>query len=132
MAKLRHVALAVKNLEETARFYETVFELKRVKEAKSPIGDAIMLSDGVMNLTLLYFPNDEAAGRSGGASFVGVHHMGFVVEDKKATLATIEATGGKFFKELPAFPGVDAETKCKDPEGIVFDIADHFWTGAKA
>jgi len=131
MAKLRHVAIAVKNLEETAAFYERVFELERVREAKSPIGDAIMLSDGVMNLTLLYFPDDDAAGRPGGAGYVGVHHMGFVVDDKVATLERIAASGGRFFKELPAFPGVDAETKCKDPEGIVFDIAEHLWAGAK-
>lgn len=130
MAKLRHLALQVKNLEETAKFYEQVFDMKRVKEAKAPLGDAIMLSDGVMNLTLLHFHNETSA-QGKGLDYVGPHHMGFVVDDKQAMLKRIEAAGGKYFMELPAMEGVDAETKCKDPEGIVFDIAEHAWTGAK-
>jgi len=130
MAKLRHLALQVKNLEETAKFYETVFELKRVTEAKTPLGDAIMLSDGVMNLTLLHFHNEKSA-QGKGLGYVGPHHMGFVVDDKKAMLKKIEAAGGKYFMELEAQPGIDAETKCKDPEGIVFDIAEHVWSGSK-
>ena len=35
--------------------------------------------------------------------------------------------GGKFFFKLPALPGVDAETKFKDPNGVVFDVAEHDW-----
>lgn len=31
--------------------------------------------------------------------------------------------------ELPGdYPGVDAESKYKDPNGIVFDISEHEWT----
>ena len=45
MAKLRHIAMQVVNLESTAKFYQDTFELERVGEAESPIGNAIMLSD---------------------------------------------------------------------------------------
>lgn len=130
MAKLRHLALQVQDLDKAAKFYEHVFELKRLKEAKTPLGDAVMLSDGVMNLTLLKF-HDMRSAQGRGLDFVGPHHMGFVVDDKAAMLKRIEAAGGKYFMELPAAEGIDAETKCKDPEGIVFDIAEHAWTGAK-
>ncbi len=130
MAKLRHLALQVKDIDKAAKFYEEVFELKRLKEAKTPLGDAVMLSDGVMNLTLLHFHNEKSA-QGKGLDYVGPHHMGFVVDDKKAMLKKIEAAGGKYFMELEAMEGVDAETKCKDPEGIVFDIAEHLWTGSK-
>ena len=53
MSKLRHIAMQVPDLEEAANFYESVFEMERVGEAESPVGNAISLSDGIMNLTLL-------------------------------------------------------------------------------
>lgn len=131
MAKLRHIALQVPDLEKAARFYEDVFEFERVTEAETPVGDAVMLSDGVMNLTLLHFPAGEG-GEINGPDWAGLHHMGFVVEDKAETAKRIEASGGKFFMELPGgYPGVDAETKYRDNHGIVFDISEHDWTLTK-
>jgi len=131
MAKLRHIALQVPDLEKAAQFYESVFEFERVKEAESPIGNAVMLSDGVMNLTLLHFP-DGRGGQVNGPDWAGIHHMGFVVDDLEATGTKIEQAGGAFFMKLPGdYPGVDAETKYKDNHGIVFDISDHDWTLAK-
>ncbi|MDH3236512.1 MAG: VOC family protein [Alphaproteobacteria bacterium] len=130
MAKLRHLALQVPDLEKAARFYEQVFELSRVREAESPIGNAVMLSDGVVNLTLLHFP-DGKGGQINGPGWAGLHHMGFVVDDADATAKRIEDAGGAFFMQLPeGYPGVDAETKYKDNHGIVFDIAEHDWTQA--
>ncbi len=128
MAKLRHIAMQVPDLERSAGFYETVFGLERVAEAESPIGNAIMLSDGVMNLTLLNFPEGTKGGING-PGWAGLHHFGMVVDDKAAAAARIEAAGGAFFMELPGdYPGVDAESKYKDPNGIVFDISEHEWT----
>jgi catechol 2,3-dioxygenase-like lactoylglutathione lyase family enzyme len=131
MAKLRHIAMQVPDLETAAAFYEKTFDLARVAEAESPIGNAIMLSDGVMNLTLLNFP-DGKGGQINGPEWAGVHHFGFVVEDAEDTRKRIEDNGGRFFMQLPdGYPGVDAETKFKDPNGVVFDVAEHDWTQAK-
>lgn len=126
MAKLRHIAMQVPDLERAARFYETCFDLKRVHQAESPIGHAIMLSDGVMNLTLLTFP-DGKGGMKHGPDWAGLHHFGFVVEDEAETKARIEQAGGAFFMKLPQYPGVDAESKYKDVNGVVFDISEHGW-----
>ena len=132
MAKLRHIALQVPDLERAAWFYESALELKRVATAESPIGNAIMLSDGVVNLTLLAFP-EGTEGRINGPDWAGLHHFGFVVDDAAATARKIEQSGGRFFMQLPDnYPGVDAETKFKDPLGIVFDVSEHDWTQAKA
>jgi catechol 2,3-dioxygenase-like lactoylglutathione lyase family enzyme len=129
MAKLRHIALQVPDLEKAAAFYERALELTRVAVAESPVGNAIMLSDGVMNLTLLHFP-DGKGGMINGPGWAGLHHFGFVVDDKAAAQARIEANGGRFFMQLPSFPGVDAETKFKDVNGVVFDISEHDWKQA--
>ena len=61
MAKIRHIAMQVPELEKAAAFYEGVFELKRAAKVESPIGNAISLSDGVVNLTLLHFPEGTSA-----------------------------------------------------------------------
>lgn len=29
--------------------------------------------------------------------------------------------------KLPRYPGVDAEKKFKDPNGLVFDVSEHGW-----
>ena len=126
MSKLRHIAMQVPDLEKAAHFYENVFKMKRVGEAESPVGDAISLSDGVMNLTLLNFP-DGKGGMINNQNWAGLHHFGFVVDDKEATTRKIEESGGEYFMELPEYPGVDAETKFKDINGVVFDVSEHNW-----
>ena len=89
MGKIRHIAIQVPNLEKAAAFYEGVFDLKRVSQVESPIGNAISLSDGEMNLTLLHFPEGTQGGK-GGPDWAGLHHIGFMVEDEKATAKKIE------------------------------------------
>ena len=126
MGKLRHIAMQVPDLEKAAKFYETVFEMNRVGEAESPVGNAISLSDGVMNLTLLSFP-DGKGGMINDQDWAGLHHFGFVVDDKVTTSEKIKESGGQFFMELPEYPGVDAETKFKDVNGVVFDVSEHNW-----
>jgi catechol 2,3-dioxygenase-like lactoylglutathione lyase family enzyme len=130
MAKLRHVAMQVPDLEKAAAFYESVFELKRVNKVESPVGNAIALSDGIMNLTLLHFPPGTNGGK-GGPDWAGLHHIGFIVDNEKATEQKIAGHGGEFFMELPSYPGVDAEKKYKDINGLVFDVAEHDWRQSK-
>ena len=62
MGKIRHIAIQVPDLERAATFYEGVFGLERVNQVESPVGNAISLSDGIMNLTLLHFPVDFVYG----------------------------------------------------------------------
>ena len=130
MAKLRHLAMQVPDLETAAKFYESCFEMKRVDKVSAPIGDAIVLSDGIMNLTLLNFP-EGAKGMVNSPTWAGLHHFGFVVDDLEASQKKVESAGGKFFMTLPPFPGVDAESKFKDPNGVVFDMSEHDWKQAK-
>lgn len=131
MAKLRHIALQVPDLEKAAAFYETVFEMERVVEAETEYGNAIMLTDGVMNFTLLNFPEGTVGGKNG-PDWAGLHHFGIQVEDAPETEKKIAENGGEFFMQLPeGIPGIDAERKFKDPMGIVFDVSEHGWKVSK-
>jgi predicted enzyme related to lactoylglutathione lyase len=60
---------------------------------------------------------------------VGIHHMGFVVDDLDESHAEIEKHGGKF--HMAPTTAMAAETKYRDPDGVVFDIAtaEHAWAG---
>ena len=128
MAKLRHIAMQVPDLEKAAKFYETVFEMERVAHGHTPFGDALMLSDGVINMALLNFP-DGTKGQLNGPDWAGLHHFGFLVDDEDETAKAIEDNGGEYFTKLPeGIPGLQAEAKYKDPNGVVFDISAHGWS----
>lgn len=128
MAKLRHIAMQVPDLEKAAKFYETVFGLERVVEGDTPFGNAVMLSDGVINLALLNFP-EGTKGQVNGPEWAGLHHFGFIVDDAEETAKAIEEHGGAYFTQLPGgYPGLEAEVKYKDPNGVVFDVSEHGWT----
>jgi methylmalonyl-CoA/ethylmalonyl-CoA epimerase len=133
MAKLRHIAIACQDVEKTAQFYEKVFDMKRVGETTSSIADGVYLSDGTVNLAILKYNTDEAAGKErGGRGYTGVHHFGFKVDDLEASEKAIERNGGQFFLDLP----IDKESlyyekKYRDPNGIIFDISHNGWVGTK-
>lgn len=119
-------------LEKSATFYEQTFGLKRVNFVVTPYGDGLSLSDGVINLTLLHFQTDDAAGDERGRDFVGIHHFGFIVDDLEAMSKKIEQHGGRFHRELKGGGGVDFERKFRDPDGVVFDISHKGWVGIEA
>jgi catechol 2,3-dioxygenase-like lactoylglutathione lyase family enzyme len=132
MARLRHFAVVVKDLDKAAAFYEEVFELRRVGRDDLEIGSAIYLSDGVINLALLNMKGKEGSAASGlpeGSTFVGAHHFGFQVDDLAETEKRIEAAGGRFFFDFGTEREGNFERKFKDPDGVIFDISKHGWQG---
>jgi catechol 2,3-dioxygenase-like lactoylglutathione lyase family enzyme len=127
-AKLRHIAITVSDLKKEAAFFESVFGF--TKHSENDV--AVSLSDGVVNVTLLKFKTDADAGDERGKDFVGIHHIGFVVDDPKEWAGMdqkIKENGGQFHFEGRA--GMAVEVKYRDPHGIVFDISepDHAWRG---
>jgi catechol 2,3-dioxygenase-like lactoylglutathione lyase family enzyme len=131
-AKLRHVAVAVPDPEKSAQFYIKNLGMKEVGKTDSPIATGVYLSDGVMCLALLKYKTDEAAGKERGKGYVGVHHIGFWVDDLDAQRKQIEENGGQFFMDLPtAKDSLYYEMKFRDPDGVIFDISHNGWVGAK-
>ena len=132
MARLRHFAIVVRDLERAAQFYEKVFDLKRVGRDDLEIGSGIYLSDGVVNLALLHYKSAKAAGVENLDDLIGSHHCGFQVEDLADAQKKIEAAGGKFFFDLgKTDEDMNFERKFKDPDGIIFDISKKGWLGAQ-
>ena len=126
MARLRHIAVCVKDLEKAAKFYETVFEMKEVGRETIEIGSAIYMSDGVINLALLNFKGkagSKASDIKEGTTVVGAHHFGFQVDD----LGEIEKGLAKWDEPMAERPATRpfAEYRAMDPDGNLFDISAH-------
>ena len=126
MAKLRHIAITVPDPERAAEFYVRAFGLKRVGTTDWAGAHGVYLSDGVINIALLHYRQEQYAGARG-RHFVGLHHFGFLVEDVAATRAAIEAAGGTHWMGEPAGGGGFYEVKYHDPDGVAFDITAHGW-----
>jgi catechol 2,3-dioxygenase-like lactoylglutathione lyase family enzyme len=113
MPKLRRLTLVTLDPERLARFYEEVFEMRRVA---NPKGEAIYLTDGYFNLTLV--PN-RAEGKPN-----GLNHFGFDVGPEEA-----EAVMGRFAGwGLEAPKGREgkrsyANLRGTDPDGNNFDFS---------
>jgi catechol 2,3-dioxygenase-like lactoylglutathione lyase family enzyme len=115
MAKLRHIAMVVEKMEETAKFYQKAFGMKRVRETPTAIG----LSDGVVSLVIIHPSNVNMKGDDRR----GLHHLGFLVEDVDQETEKVEAVGAR--RHGAIINGEDAtesERKFLDPNGQVFDL----------
>jgi len=130
MAKLRHIALSVPDPWAAAEFYMRAFGLEKVGEADTPLAMGVYLSDGTVNIALLKYKTDELAGPLG-KDFVGVHHIGFWVDDLPAAAAAVAAAGASHFAGEPSEDNTFYEVKYRDPvNGLIFDITAHGWAGA--
>ncbi|HYH42776.1 MAG TPA: VOC family protein [Burkholderiales bacterium] len=133
MGKLRHIAIAVPNTDESAKFYEQAFGFERVRESVS----AILLSDGVISLAILdNKTSHEALGHN------GLHHFGFITDDVDGTSAKAEASGAVYTDKdenvakrfenrgqlqdgkLTQAAQKQDQRKYQDPNGIKFDIVN--------
>ncbi len=129
MAKLRHIAIAAKDPDAMAEFYVKAFDFKIVRSNDGPLAYGHHLSDGTIDLAILRFKTDQLGK---GMDYTGLHHFGILVEDVDDAAKVAEALGGKHYMDQadPARTG-GFEVKMYGPEGVLFDIAEHPWTGTE-
>ena len=133
-ARIRHIALSVKDIDATADFYEKAFGLKRSPKSEGPTAFRVYMSDGEINLALLQYKSEVGSGLKNASEFVGIHHFGFQCDDLEKQQQQIERAGGTFFFDLGDPDDDDFERKFKDPNGIIFDVNWKGWamTSSKA
>ena len=127
-ARIRHIALCVKDIDATADFYEKAFGLKRSPKSEGPTAYRVYMSDGEINLALLQYKSEVGS---------GVKKPGWIRRHPPLRLPVrrpaeqqqkqIEKAGGKFFFDLGDPDDDDFERKFKDPNGIIFDINWKGW-----
>ena len=126
--RLRHIAISVSDAQKAASFYEAAFGLTRVSESPN----AVRLSDGTVNLTLLNAPTNPNAVDRHGNAVTGVHHIGFWVDDLDEAGERIQSLGGMLdAKEENQELTAGAEHKYHDPDGVLFDVTTLGWPGTR-
>lgn len=126
-AKLRHIAIAVKNPEKAAQFFEQAFGMTRAGNAMR----GVYLTDGIMNVALLNFGEEPVPGFETQKDYEGLIHFGMWVDDTDRTDKLIKDAGGSYMTgRFEKDPNVFYEVKYKTPEGIVFDVTANGWKGA--
>ena len=119
MAKRRNLALSMKNLEGSAKFYEDAFGIRRARQSNV----TIMPSDGVISLTLLHLRSNNNTPDKRGYDYIGMHHMGFLVDDGPGASEAVEAAGDKYQgKILNVGAGPELERRYPDPNSMVIDV----------
>ena len=126
-AKLRHIAIAVKNPEKAAQFFEQAFGMTRAGNAMR----GVYLTDGIMNVALLNFGEEPVPWFETQKDYEGLIHFGMWVDDTDRTDKLIKDAGGSYMTgRFEKDPNVFYEVKYKTPEGIVFDVTANGWRGA--
>jgi glyoxylase I family protein len=136
MPKIKHIALATQDVDGTARFYIEVFGMKEVGKINDPGTRGCFLTDGEINLAILNFKNDAAAGVERGKDWSGIHHIGFQVEGLDAIAERLAQAGSRRRKDVEQALGVgghqphgNVEVKYTGPDGIMLDVSETGWVG---
>jgi lactoylglutathione lyase len=118
MTRIVHIALRVRDLEATTRFYETVLGFTRAEEGRVRDHYSRHLTDGTIDLALIQYDAeaDSAEARASGLHPC-IHHFGIEVEDLEATRQRLVAAGCTLISD----PGV-VPVKFRDPGGVVAEI----------
>ena len=95
MPKIKHIALSTQDVEKTGKFYVETFGMKEVGKVDDPGTRGVFLTDGDINLAILNFKNDAAAGSERGKNFSGIHHIGFQVESLEAIAERLTVAGSR-------------------------------------
>ena len=134
MGRIRHIAIATRDLEATKRFYIEGLGLKEVGKVNTPTSEGCYLSDGHVNLAILKFKYDDPATTEGGLRYTGLHHFGVEVESMDEARAQIEKAGAVH----RPYPGTEemakrgnVEVKFIGPDGVTIDLSEHGWLGTK-
>jgi catechol 2,3-dioxygenase-like lactoylglutathione lyase family enzyme len=137
MPKIKHIALSTQDPDGTARFYVDVFGLKQIGRIDSPTVRGYFLSDGDINVAILNFKTDAAAGVERGKGFSGIHHIGFQVESLDAIAERLAAAGSERRDDVNEALGVgqarqryaNVEVKYRGPDGVMLDVSETGWVG---
>jgi glyoxylase I family protein len=139
MAKIRHIALSTQDPEKTAKFYVDVFGMKEIGRIDHPAVGGFFLTDGDLNVAILKFKNDEAAGAEFGKAYSGLHHFGFQVEDLEAIAERLAAAGSARRDDVNDALAIgragqrsaNVEVKYAGPDGVMVDVSETGWVGAQ-
>ena len=137
MARIKHIAISTQDVDATAKFYIDAFGLKEVGKVNSPNATGYYLTDGYLNIAILNFKNDQAAGAERGKGWSGIHHFGFQVESLEAIAERLAQVGSQRRDDINNALGLgrtpqrnaNVEVKYTAPDGVTVDVSETGWVG---
>lgn len=132
MPRIKHIAIATQDADGTAKFFQDVFGLKRLRTTDHDTHYGHILTDGYINLAILDYKTPSAAGAELGTSYSGIHHIGIEVEDIEDTAVKMTASGHSPREDINEAFGINPETashefKWQAPDGVMLDISASGW-----
>ena len=110
--------------------------MKEIAKIEDPGTRGCFLSDGDINLAILCFKNDQAAGAERGRGYSGIHHIGFQVESLEEIADTLRTAGAVRRDDVNQALGVggrqphgNVEVKYGGPDGVMIDVSETGWVG---
>ena len=104
ISQIEHIGIAVKNLEESIKYYEEVFGLKcySIEEVKDQKVRTAFFKVGQTKIELLESTEpDGPIGKFIEKKGEGVHHIAFAVEDIQNQLNNVKEKGIQLIDEKP-------------------------------
>ena len=101
---IEHIGIAVKNLEESIKYYESVLGLKcyAIEEVKDQKVKTAFFLVGQTKIELLESTDPEGPiSRFIEKRGEGIHHLAFAVEDLPGALREVEGKGVQLIDKLP-------------------------------
>lgn len=125
---IEHIGIAVKNLDETIRYYEDVLGLKcyRIEEVEDQKVKTAFFKAGNTKIELL-----ESTGNEGPiAKFIekrgeGVHHIAFAVDDIRKSLSEAAKKGIQLINKEPVAGAEDLQVAFLHPKST-FGVLTEF------
>ena len=117
--KIVHIALKVKDLDSSTKFYEDVFGFRQVTTHRGKGSGHVSrhMTDGSIDLALMVYDNDEAQDAMLSGPGPCIHHWGAEVDDIKVAAEKIKKMGGEVMSPLDA--GV---VKFRAPDGTIAEL----------
>jgi lactoylglutathione lyase len=117
--KIVHIALKVKDMESSTKFYQDVFGFREVATHRSSNGGHVSrhMTDGAIDRALMVYDSEDAPEAQLSGAGPCIHHWGAEVDDIKEAAAKIKALGGEIMSPLDA--GV---VKFRAPDGTIAEL----------
>ena len=126
---INHVAIVVKDAEDTLRFYRETFGVKEaeIEEVADQGVLAALVAVGGTNLELIQpVRADTGVARFLEARGEALHHVCFEVDNLQGTLDSLKASGSRLIDESPreGLAGMIAFIHPKATRGVLIELVD--------
>lgn len=128
MLKIEHIGIAVKNISDSVKLFETLLNTKcyKTETVESEMVSTAFFRMGESKVELLQaFSEESAVARFINARGEGLHHIAFEVEDIREEMKRLKSQGFELRREEP-FKGADNKLVCfihpKSCNGVLVEL----------